>query len=68
VVLDLFSRQVVGWSMQAMMHSDLVLQALLAAMWRRKPAAGLMLHSDQDTQYPVVNGNLSSKAISTCAA
>jgi putative transposase len=51
VVLDLFSRQVVGWSMQATMHSDLVLQALLAAVWRRKPVAGLMLHSDQGTQY-----------------
>lgn len=51
IVLDLFSRQVVGWSMQATMHSDLVLQALIAAVWRRKPAPGLMLHSDQGTQY-----------------
>lgn len=51
VVLDLFSRQVVGWSMAPTMHSDLVLQALLAAVWRRKPAAGLMLHSDQGSQF-----------------
>jgi putative transposase len=51
VVLDLFSRQVVGWSMRPSLHSDLVLQALLAAVWRRKPAAGLMLHSDQGSQY-----------------
>lgn len=51
VVLDLFSRQVVGWSMAPTMHSDLVLQALLAAVWRRKPAAGLMLHSDQGCQF-----------------
>lgn len=51
VVLDLFSRQVVGWSMRPTMHSDLVLQALLAAVWRRKPAPGLMLHSDQGTQF-----------------
>ena len=47
VVLDLYSRQVVGWAMQGQMHADLVLQALLAAVWRRKPAPGLMLHSDQ---------------------
>lgn len=51
VVLDLYSRQVVGWSMQARMHSDLVLQALLMAVWRRKPKPGLILHSDQGSQY-----------------
>lgn len=51
VVLDLYSRQVVGWSMQSRMHSDLVLQALLMAVWRRKPAAGLILHSDQGSQF-----------------
>jgi putative transposase len=37
VVIDLFSRQVVGWSMQPRMHTDLVIQALLMAVWRRKP-------------------------------
>ena len=51
VVLDLYSRQVVGWAMQSQMHADLVLQALLAAVWRRKPAPGLMLHSDQGSQF-----------------
>lgn len=51
VVLDLFSRQVVGWSMQPRMHSDLVLQALLMAVWRRKPGPGLVLHSDQGSQF-----------------
>jgi Transposase and inactivated derivatives len=51
VVLDLYSRQVVGWAMQGQMHADLVLQALLAAVWRRKPAPGLMLHSDQGSQF-----------------
>ena len=50
-VLDLYSRQVVGWAMQSQMHADLVLQALLAAVWRRKPAPGLMLHSDQGSQF-----------------
>lgn len=51
VVIDLFSRQVVGWSMQSRIHSDLVLQALLMAVWRRKPKPGLILHSDQGSQY-----------------
>ncbi len=51
VVLDLYSRQVVGWAMQAQTHADLVLQALLAAIWRREPASGLMLHSDQGSQF-----------------
>ena len=51
VVLDLFSRQVVGWAMRSTQHTDVVLQALLAAVWRRKPAPGLLLHSDQGSQF-----------------
>jgi putative transposase len=51
VVLDLYSRQVVGWSMQPTIHAELVLDALVMAVWRRKPAAGLLLHSDQGTQF-----------------
>jgi putative transposase len=51
VVIDLFSRQVVGWSMRPTLHSDVVMQALLAAVWRRKPPPGLMLHSDQGCQF-----------------
>jgi len=51
VVIDLFSRQVVGWSMQPKMHVDLVLNALLMAVWRRKPKNQVLVHSDQGTQY-----------------
>ena len=51
VVLDLFSRQVVGWATRPTQHTDLVLQALLATVWRRKPNPGLLLHSDQRTQF-----------------
>lgn len=51
VVLDLFSRQIVGWATRPTQHTDLVLQALLAAVWRRKPSPGLLLHSDQGTQF-----------------
>ena len=51
VVIDLYSRLIVGWSMHPTMHTDLVLDALVMAVWRRKPARGLILHSDQGTQF-----------------
>ena len=51
VVLDLFSRRVVGWSMQPTMSRDLVMQALLSALWRRRPTGTVLVHSDQRSQY-----------------
>jgi putative transposase len=51
VVLDLFSRQVIGWSMQARITSDLVLNALLMAVWRRRPQQPVIIHSDQGSQF-----------------
>ncbi len=51
VVIDLYSRQVVGWSMQSRIHADVVLKALLMAVWRRKPKPGVLVHSDQGSQY-----------------
>ena len=51
VVLDLYSRAVVGWSMQPTMRQDLVIQALLCAIWRRKPERPVLVHSDQGSQY-----------------
>ena len=51
VVLDLFSRRVVGWALQSRPTTELAVQALLSAIWRRKPAQGLLIHSDQGTQY-----------------
>ena len=50
-VLDLHSRQVVGWSLQPHMHTALVKDALLMACFRRRPAAGLIFHSDRGSQY-----------------
>lgn len=50
-VIDLFSRQVVGWSMQAHMQTSLVKDALTMAWFRRRPAAGLIFHSDRGSQY-----------------
>jgi putative transposase len=51
VVLDLFSRQVIGWSMQSRMEADLVVRALLMAVWRRQPKSEVLVHSDQGSQY-----------------
>ena len=50
-VIDLFSRQVVGWSMQAHMQTSLVKDALTMAWFRRRPEAGLIFHSDRGSQY-----------------
>jgi len=51
VVMDLFSRQIVGWSMNERITSELALNALLMAVWRRKPKAQVMVHSDQGSQF-----------------
>jgi putative transposase len=51
VVLDLFSRQVIGWSMKSSPKSDLVIDALMMALWRRKPKSKVLIHSDQGVQY-----------------
>jgi putative transposase len=51
VVIDLFSRQVVGWSMAAHRPTKLCVQALQIAFWRRKPPPGLLHHSDRSSQY-----------------
>ena len=51
IVLDLFSRQVVGWAMSARMTADLVMDALAMACGRRRTAPGLMIHSDRGSQY-----------------
>ncbi len=50
-VMDLASRRIVGWSMSDRMKTDLVCEALRSAYWRRKPAAGLIMHSDRGSQY-----------------
>ena len=51
VVLDLFSRRAVGWSMQDNMTSQLVADALMMAVWRRGKPVTLLHHSDQGSQY-----------------
>ena len=50
-VLDLFNRQVIGWSMDDRLTQDLVLQALHQALGRRKADPGVIFHSDRGSQY-----------------
>ena len=63
IVIDLYSRRVIGWScalsearkcplgVQSRMQMDLVLSALLMAVWRRKTKSKVIIHSDQGSQY-----------------
>lgn len=51
VVVDLYARKVVGWSMKPSLSKELALDALLMAIWRRKPAGRVVVHSDQGSQY-----------------
>jgi hypothetical protein len=55
VVIDLYSRRVVGWSIQSRQTTDLVLQALLMAVWRRKPKDKVLVHSDQGSQFTSID-------------
>jgi putative transposase len=50
-ILDVYSRRVVGWSMAHHLRAELVVDALEMALWRRKPRAGLVHHSDRGVQY-----------------
>ena len=51
VVMDLYSRQVVGWAIDKRMKKQLTLNALAMAYWRRKSDQGLVHHSDRGSQY-----------------
>jgi len=51
VVIDLFSRQVVGWTINDTMRTSLCVNALQMAFWRRKPRPGQLHHSDRGSQY-----------------
>jgi len=51
VIIDLYSRKVVGWSMNKRMTKQLVIDALIMAVKKRKPSKGLIFHSDRGSQY-----------------
>jgi transposase InsO family protein len=50
-IMDLYSRQIIGWAIDDHMKTSLCLQALQMAYWRKKPASGLLHHSDRGSQY-----------------
>jgi len=50
-VIDLYSRKVIGWSLQATMTKQLVCDALMMALWRRGFPRGVLFHSDRGSQY-----------------
>ena len=56
VVIDLFSRCVIGWSMQGRTYIELPLQALRMAVWWRKPKAKVYVHSDHPPSSPATSG------------
>jgi putative transposase len=49
--LDLYARKVIGWSMKSIIAKELVLDALMMAVWRGKPTQKVVVHSDQGSQY-----------------
>ena len=49
--MDLYARNIVGWSMKPSLAKEIVLDALLMAVWRRKPTSSVLVHSDQGSQY-----------------
>jgi putative transposase len=51
VVMDLYARNIVGWSMKPTLARELVLDAIVMAVWRRKPQQRVLVHSDQGSQY-----------------
>lgn len=62
VVLDPYSRRVVGWSLQSRQTIDVVLQALHMAVWRRKPKNRVLIHSDQGSQFTSMDWSAFTRA------
>ena len=54
-ILYVYSRRVLGWSMENHLRTELVVDALQMAVWKRKPAPGLVHHSDQGVQYTALS-------------
>lgn len=54
-VLDAYSRRLVGWAVESHLRTELVVDALEMAVWRRRPAPGLIHHSDQGAQYTALS-------------
>ena len=65
VVLDLYSRSVIGWSMSERINTDLALGALTMACWRRRDHAGVVVHSDQGCYISATSGAACSKLMAS---
>ena len=61
VVMDLFARRIIGWSMKLSLARELVLDAIVMAVWRRRPGAGLIIHSDQGSHTAVTTSSGSAE-------
>jgi putative transposase len=66
VVLDVFSRRVIGWALERTLEDELTIAALQMALESRSPAPGLVHHSDRAVQY--VCGQLSLGGLHSCIA
>ena len=62
VVIDLYARRVLSWSMQSRQTSDVVRQALHMAVWRRKPKHRVLIHSDKGSQCTTIDWTAFPKA------
>ncbi|MDQ1199333.1 transposase InsO family protein [Rhizobium sp. SORGH_AS 787] len=62
VVIDLYSRRVIGWAMQSRQTTDVLLQALLMAVWRRKPKDKMPVRSGQGSRFTSMDWGLISQA------
>ena len=62
-ILDVHSRRIVGWAMEGHLRTELVVDALRMAVWRRKPAPGLVHHSEQGVQYTSLSFGERLKAV-----
>lgn len=62
-ILDVCSRRIVGWAMESHLRTEIVVDALRMAVWRRKPAPGLVHHSDQGVQYTSLSFGERLKAV-----
>lgn len=67
VVMDLYSRRIVGWSMKATLAKEIVLDALLMAVWRRQPKQDVIIHSDLGSQSIVVMSGLGFVSCMGCS-
>ena len=54
-ILDVYSRKIVGWSMATHLRTELVVDALEMALWRRNPEVGLIHHTDRGAQYTALS-------------